>query len=1005
MIMPYRYAVVWVFGAAMLSSCGIFEPLPPLDTVDNKQAKLEQTLGDVYFEPLPLQHDPLAQPDTQTLRDAYKALLEVVTDPNTQQIAQYRLADLEGLVAEQKQEAGLPLEVVKIDKTSEKLFDATIQQYQQLLADHPQNPDNIEVLYQLAKAYEQQGQMQQSFDTLQQLLKRFPDNPYLAETYFRMGEVKFNQRHYSSAVTSYVKVLQQGEQSAYYPTAAYMLGWSYFKDEQQNEALKAFSLLLDYSLPNQVISQAMLAQVDSQGQIDRLPVGEKRLVTDTIRIMSLLFSYQDSTHTRPAGSVAHHFDQIGAKHYEYVLYDALAQHYLNKDRYRDSATAYETFSQLHPNHFQAPIFAVKQIDAYILGKFPSLVLPAKQAFVLRYGIDGEFWSQWPFVVQEQVAPYLNEYLQELAQFEHSRGQMLTNAGLAETKQEKGDKVPTTQMLQKQGYAAFMLAAKWYQQFIDTFPYDRQTAELTFRLGETLFEAKEFSQAIRAFEIYAYEHLRGDPRKIVANDKAAEAGYMGLLAFRQIQRSTDTFSLEEKANWLDKQLNSQEKFVQYFAEDPRAIDVLFTQVQQLFVLKRYELAITGAQQLLDWQPQATAEKLLASHLVIGHSQFALQQYAVAETKYDQIIRLLPTEDLRRADMIERLAASIYKQGEQKVSDNYLPLAVTDFLRVLAKTPGSAIRVNAQYDAATYLFDMREWQQSIALLEDFRVRFPKHELTINIADKLIQAYQQNEDWQQAADELLVLHQAGSESEQGRQALYVAAQYLYKIGNTQKALETYRIYAHSYAQPFAEANEARFIMSEFYRKSNEVNKRQFWLKKLIQADNQALKDASIERSDRSRYLAAMASTIFADDKLYAYKKIKLTQPLKSSLAKKKSALNIALKAYNDTLAYKVSEFSTLANFSIADIYHQLAKDLMTSSKPKDLNPLELEQYVLLLEEQAYPFEEKAIDIHETNAQRSWKGSYDKWVQSSFTALEKLLPGRYNKKEQSMEVVDEVY
>jgi hypothetical protein len=68
-------------------------------------------------------------------------------------------------------------------------------------------------------------------------------------------------------------------------------------------------------------------------------------------------------------------------------------------------------------------------------------------------------------------------------------------------------------------------------------------------------------------------------------------------------------------------------------------------------------------------------------------------------------------------------------------------------------------------------------------------------------------------------------------------------------------------------------------------------------------------------------------------------------------------------------------------------------------------MQQYDLLLEEQAYPFEEKAIDIHETNAKRSWQGSYDTWVKKSFSALEKLLPSRYNKQEKSVEVTDEIY
>jgi len=1014
--MRLAYAVLACLGFMwLLSGCGLFSGEEVMPTA-KKPSTSKQTLGDVFFEPLPLDHTPLAQPETQTMRDAYQALLDVVGDPQTRQIVQYRLADLEVSLAEQQLEDGLPAEsnpssAAQRTQNPPQLFALAITQYQQLLLDHPQNPDNLEVLYQLAKAYEQQGQIQQSFATLQQLLQQFPDNPYLAETHFRMGEVEFNRSHFTLAISAYKKVLQQGEQNPYYGTAAYMLGWSYFKNEQQGEALKAFTTLLDHKLPNEIVAQPMLSQINSQDQIDLLQVGDKRLVNDTVRIMSLLFSYQDSQYSNPAESVAEHFTQVGNRHYEYVLYDALGQHYLNQDRYRDSAAAYQAFTDIHGDHFQAPIFAVKQIDVYILGKFPTLVLPAKERFVLRYGIAGSYWPNWAIVLQEQVAPYLNEYLQELALFQHSQGQMLANASQNTHNKDSDKALPTPQALQAQATQAFLLAAKWYQQFILTFPKDQHTPELTYRLGEALFDAQQYAESIDAFEGYAYAHLTPNSLITTAHPKAAEAAYSAILAYRKIQLSAAAPSLDDdknnnqQASWLDRQLIAQQNFVATFAEDPRARDILYSSMQQLFTLKRYELAIAAAQQLLAWQPSVQSDKRLASYLVTGHSQFALQQYALGERTYEQIIQLLPNNDPRRLDIRERLAASIYKQGEQNISNNYLPLAVNDFLRVLAKTPESAIRVNAQYDAATYLLQMQEWQQGINLFEDFRVRFPKNKLTENIQQQLILAYQQNKNWQQAADELLLLHQANPESEEGRQALYVAAQYLHKIDNRQQALEAYRNYAHSYPSPFAEANEARFLMSEFYLASNESRKRRFWLKKLIQADKQAQMAPDIERSDRTRYLAAMAANVFADDKLYAYKAIKLTQPLKVSLAKKKTALNNALDAYNKTLGYKVEEFSTSSNFSIADIYHQLAKDLMTSSKPANLNTLELEQYNLLLEEQAYPFEEKAITIHETNAKRSWQGSYDTWVQQSFSALEKLLPARYNKHEKSVQVTDEIY
>ena len=59
--------------------------------------------------------------------------------------------------------------------------------------------------------------------------------------------------------------------------------------------------------------------------------------------------------------------------------------------------------------------------------------------------------------------------------------------------------------------------------------------------------------------------------------------------------------------------------------------------------------------------------------------------------------------------------------------------------------------------------------------------------------------------------------------------------------------------------------------------------------------------------------------------------------------------------------------------------------------------EQYDSLLEEQAYPFEEQAISIHELNAKRAPEGVYDDSVSKSFEALAKLKPARYGKIEHS--------
>ena len=97
----------------------------------------------------------------------------------------------------------------------------------------------------------------------------------------------------------------------------------------------------------------------------------------------------------------------------------------------------------------------------------------------------------------------------------------------------------------------------------------------------------------------------------------------------------------------------------------------------------------------------------------------------------------------------------------------------------------------------------------------------------------------------------------------------------------------------------------------------------------------------------------------------------PLKRSLKKKKKALNTALASYKSLADYGVQEFATLATYRVASIYQMLSADLMDSERPKGLDELALEEYGILLEEQAFPFEEKSITIHETNTQRSWQGN----------------------------------
>ena len=71
-----------------------------------------------------------------------------------------------------------------------------------------------------------------------------------------------------------------------------------------------------------------------------------------------------------------------------------------------------------------------------------------------------------------------------------------------------------------------------------------------------------------------------------------------------------------------------------------------------------------------------------------------------------------------------------------------------------------------------------------------------------------------------------------------------------------------------------------------------------------------------------------------------------------------------------------------------------LLESERPQNLSDDELDQYEILLEDQAFPFEDKAIEFYETNIARSKAGLFNEWLSKSRKELEGLFPVRYSRK-----------
>ncbi len=908
------------------------------------------TIKDLDSQQVDVNTDPPQNVDANKTMESYKRFLDLnAGDAALRAEALRRLGDLN---LESSESERIEHELV----TNEGLrATEAIHLYSALLKTYPKYERNDSVLYQLARAYELNAQPDKALATMDLLVASYPHSHYLDEAEFRRGELLFSAKAYPKAQAAYESVIKIGAGSAFYNQSLYKHGWSLFKQGENERSLESFSAVLDSVLVSKRDPSELV-------ELESLSRANRELVEDTFRVMSITFSYLEGPK-----SIDEFVRQHKQRPYAYLLYARLGDLYIDKERYTDAADSYRAFVSQDRYNEKAPLLEMQAIDAYGKGGFPQLVLQGKKEFVENYTIGTPYWQHRDPQNEPKVLAALKANLKDVAQYYHAQAQHTKDV------------------------ADYQEAAKWYRGYLTSFPKDTDAAVTNFLLADTLFESRQYLDAAKEYERTAYDY--GE------HEKAAAAGYAAIIAYGKQEETMS--SGEAKAAVHSRGLESSLRFASTYPSHPESAQVLTRAATELYAAKDYPRAIAAGDTLLARQPPVDAGKQRIAWTVIGNSNFDQGQFDKAEAAYSHAQTLMPANDPERPVIVERLAASIYKQGELRAKSGDNAAAVDDYLRVSALAPTSKVRANADFDAAALLLKDKQWDRAVVVLEGFRRNFPESPLQADVTRNLAVAYTESNHPAQAAVEFEKIAQSPGESaDVQREATLQAADLYDKAGNTAKSRAMLEAFVKHFPQPLNPAMEARNKLSLIATKLGDTGARDYWLKDIIGAD----RAAGAARTDRSRALAAKATLSLASPVREEFLRIKLVAPLKKSLADKRKAMEAALKAYEQAADYQVADVTTAATFESAELYRQLGKDLMSSERPKNLSKDELEQYDVLLEEQAFPFEEKAIKLHEVNAARTKDGTYDEWVQKSFTALAQLNPGRYGKVEIGEQQVDSI-
>jgi tetratricopeptide (TPR) repeat protein len=817
--------------------------------------------------------------------------------------------------------------------------------YDRLLAEYPTYEHNDKVLYQKARAYDELGRTDEAVETMERLIEANPHSGHYDEVQFRRGEYFFTRRRFRDAETAYAAVTALGAESSYYELGLYKLGWTLYKQEFYEEALHKYMALLDYKV-------SIGYDFDQTQEED-----DERRVSDTYRVISLSFSNLGGPEVVPE-----YFAAFGKRGYEDRVYSNLGEHYLAKLRYDDAAKTYKAFVELYPYHRASPHFSMRVVETFTQGGFPKLVLESKKEFATQYGLQAEYWRHFTPEESPEVLGFLKSNLKDLATHYHAGYQNEESAA------EK--------------LANYNEARQWYGAYLESFPAEPESPPINYQLADLILEHEDFGEAARQYEHTAYDYA--------AHAQSAAAGYAAVYAYReQLKAADDNLKDSVKRDTVASSL----RFAETFPQHEHAATVLGAAADDLYEMKDYRAAIASARKLIDDYPAAEAATRRSAWLVVAHASFDLAEYPQAEHAYIEVLAATPGTDEARSAIVDNLAASIYKQGELANAAQDYRAAADHFLRIREAAPTSPIRAAAEYDAGAALIQLQDWAAAAGVLEAFRDTYPAHELRGEATRQIAFAHRQNGQLSRAAGEYDRIASESADPALRGEALLVAGDLYEQSNAADRALDVYVRYVTEFPRPVETAAETRFRIAEIHKASRDMPRYHQELEEIVRVDA----TSGAERTGRTRTLAARSALVLAELLYEEFLAIKLTQPFEISLQEKKLRMDAAIEALGRLVDYEIADVTAAATFYVAETYFEFSHALASSERPGDLQAPELAEYELALEEEAFPFEEKAIGVHEKNLELLRAGVFNVWTEKSLGKLAELIPGRYAKNEMS--------
>lgn len=882
-------------------------------------------------------------------------------------------------------------------------FSRSIELYTTIIADTPDFGDVDMCYYMLAYCLTEAGDDEGALKAYEDLISKRPDSQFVPESHIRMGEIYFergelDRSSYDQAIYHYKQV---DRNSKFYDKALYKLGWTYYKMANiQN--LQPLDTAVEYF-------KQVLAYYESR-PTKRLGGGDdlRKEAVDYIAI-----SYAD--HGDDGIPMAQSFFATsGQDKWNRDVLRKMGEVYFGQDDFENGRKATFLYLEKYPNDAKNPQVHMQVVDSYYKEGDWDRAIEENERMASLYGPESA-WAKnnkGTSVEREMADKSRMSALYASATYHHEKAQ-------------------NPQGSDEERAASYRKAIRSYETYTREYPDAKNFYEAMFNLAEAYYAVEEYSSSAGAYKAVSKEKdgkYYADARFNVVKSYEKQIDKEGGLPNKELRdkilgsEGADVGKGDEFKLQVVPLSPTAEHYVEAlvdYAPEARGehipADYIFEAGRVRFWHGQLQEATQLFQQVMAEYPGTKAAEVSKFYSVEG------AKLAGNLEQIGEILRANPAADPEtRKKEIEMAAAAGLLMASQLADEGKYNEALEAYQRAYENNPTAKDAPTALHNSAVLLANkMNNLGQANIYLIKVAEEYPKYEKAPDDLFAAAYNYERMGDFRQARETYERFNSLFTDNKDAQNALYNAALLALKDHDFGTADQLANSYASKYSSA-KDAGELYFLLAKTYESAGDAAGAEQTYRRYVERfsnDPDRLIEAyakigsrALERQDtaesqrnlnlavgvfqrfggvnpEAKKYAAMARFNLAQPLWDRYRAMVFTGDLESdaqALKDKAETYKELKTAYEEVANYGDFEWFTAALHMTGMINREFSESLFKAPVPDGLSPEQEDEYIIKLEDIAFPIKTKAQEAFEKNVEKgNLERVHNQWIDASAEML----------------------